>query len=118
MAPKRFVSGDEAWREIRKGQLLGIVRSRATRPRAISAIPKSRRLLAEIDEALMRRLDNFIRCGRAGKPFNYYIERLLSEALDHRGYFANPGRGGNQHANTDIDLHPLSLELSHADDEQ
>lgn len=106
MAPKKFVPGSDAWREIRKGQLLGIVRSRATRPRAVSAIPKSRRLLAEVDEALMKRLDGFIRCGRAGKSFNYYIERLLTEALDHRGYFAHPGRGGNQHANTDIDMSP------------
>ena len=93
---------------------------RATRPRKSAAKlrPNDPWLMAELSPALMQRLCGFIAKGAVARPFNYYIERLLTEALDHRGYLLHPGRGGGQRANTDIDLHPLALDLAPADEEQ
>ena len=82
---------------------------RPRRPRTGALIAKNRRLIAELSPELMHRLCGFIARGKMQRPFNYYIERLLSEALDQRGYQLHPGRGGGRVANTDIDLDPRML---------
>jgi hypothetical protein len=105
----------------RQGKLPQVKKvARASRPRKSAAKlrPHDPWLVAELSPALMQRLCSFVAKGEVPRTFNYYIERLLTEALDQRGYLLHPGRGGGQRANTDIDLHPLSLELSHADEEQ
>ena len=108
------------------------IREERQRPPAIKKVPRAMRprksaaklrpndpwLVAELSPALMQRLCGFISKGEVARLFNYYIERLLTEALDHRGYLLHPGRGGGQRANTDIDLHPLALDLAPADEEQ
>ena len=112
----------EEWLDIRarkhRGPGVEIKIKKSRRPRVVREIPKDRRLLVDLPPALMARLKGFVARSKVNYPWEYYIIQLLTEALDHRGYQLRPGQGRGRMANTDIDLHPLALDLAPADEEQ
>ena len=85
------------WLGIRERQgkppTVQIVVKRSKVPRAISAIPKKKRLVAQIHKATLARVLAFQSRMPEMRTFNTIIDTLLNEALDARFFHLHPGQG-------------------------